>query len=34
MFDRKYDAILVEIMSKKQIVGLVDMKTQIQINKK
>lgn len=34
VFDRKYDAILVEIMSKKQIVGLVDMKTQIQINKK
>lgn len=34
VFDRKYDAILVEIMSKKQIVGLVDMKTQIQINRK
>lgn len=34
VFDRKYDAILVEIMSKKQIVGIVDMKTQIQINRK
>ena len=34
VFDRKYDAILVEIMSKKPIVGIVDMKTEIQINKK
>lgn len=34
VFDRKYDAILVEIMSKKQIVGIIDMKTQIQINRK
>lgn len=31
VFDRKYDAILVEIMSKKQVVGIVDMKTQINI---
>ncbi len=31
VFDRKYDAILVEIMSKKQIVGIIDMKTQINI---
>lgn len=34
VFDRKYDAILIEIMSKKQIVGLVDMKTQINIGQK
>lgn len=34
VFDRKYDAILVEIMSKKTIVGLVDMKTQINISQK
>jgi len=33
VFDRKYDAILIEIISKKPIVGLVDMTTKIQINK-
>lgn len=31
VFDRKYDAILIEVISKKEIVGLVDMKTKIQI---
>ena len=31
VFDRKYDAILIEILSKKQIIGLVDMETKIQI---
>jgi len=33
VFDRKYDAILIEIISKKPIVGLIDMTTNIQINK-
>ena len=31
VFDRKYDAILIEITSKKAIIGLVDMKTEIKI---
>ena len=33
VFDRKYDAILFELTSKKGIIGLVDMKTQVTIKK-